>query len=197
MTYLHDYILRASDDDVKTDLELIHETCGTHLCDAEHDDELGVLVSVAEDHEAVCTGPARYQARIVAQAWVNDYAVEIDAEGPTTWDATEGVAGMPDDYRAALIDELRDAQDGEVLDRDDWLKDDPNAPEWVRDHRGPFDIYIRPAAICRWCGTPVKDSPGAQYGVEGVDGSLCCDVWVEGCPACEDGESHPHEAVTD
>lgn len=44
---------RASDDAVKTDLELTCTTCGEHLCDIEHGDEMVVLVGVMLDHTCV------------------------------------------------------------------------------------------------------------------------------------------------
>jgi hypothetical protein len=75
------------------------------------------------------------------QAWVNDQAIEIDHDEPDTWDCSVAFATMPPDYRAALLADI--AADGEALDRHDWLKDDPAAPEWVREHSGPFDIYVR------------------------------------------------------
>lgn len=53
---LDEYVLTASDDPVKTDLELIHTPCGERLCDAEHEDSLGVLARVASDH--ICGGNA-------------------------------------------------------------------------------------------------------------------------------------------
>lgn len=54
---LRDFTLRASSDIVKTDLELICERCGSHICDAEHDDSLETLAGVALDHRrtASCT----------------------------------------------------------------------------------------------------------------------------------------------
>lgn len=82
----------------------------------------------------------RYTATFTPQAWMRDYAVEVDAEGPTTWDATDAVNGLSEDYRATLLAEI-EAED-RALDAHDALKDDPNAPEWVRDWRGPFDIHI-------------------------------------------------------
>lgn len=51
---LYEFEARQPDDDVKCDLELIHVPCGTHICDIEPDDTLGVLVSVAEDHARNC-----------------------------------------------------------------------------------------------------------------------------------------------
>jgi hypothetical protein len=47
---LRDFALRASSDIVKTDLELICERCGSHLCDAQHGDSLENLAGVALDH---------------------------------------------------------------------------------------------------------------------------------------------------
>lgn len=47
--------LRASDDEVKTDLEVTCTHCGQHLCDAEHGDTLAVLIRAALDHTS-CVG---------------------------------------------------------------------------------------------------------------------------------------------
>ena len=47
---LSGFTLRASSDIVKTDLELICESCGGYLCDAQHDDSLETLAGVAIDH---------------------------------------------------------------------------------------------------------------------------------------------------
>lgn len=84
----------------------------------------------------------RFTARFSPQAWVRDYAIEVDPEGDTEWDVTAEFATLPSDYRAMLLEEI-DRTDDEALDRDDALKGDPNAPEWVREWRGPFDIYVR------------------------------------------------------
>lgn len=40
----------ASDDSVKTDLELTCRVCRERVCDVEHGDTLSVLVGVAVDH---------------------------------------------------------------------------------------------------------------------------------------------------
>jgi len=50
VTILLDFKLVASDDPVKTDLELTCLRCGERLCDAEDDDTLSVLVGMARDH---------------------------------------------------------------------------------------------------------------------------------------------------
>ncbi|MEV3999169.1 hypothetical protein ACFYPK_32720 [Streptomyces halstedii] len=49
-----DYPMLASDDPVKTDLELTHTRCGERLCDAEADDTLLMLIEMVADHEATC-----------------------------------------------------------------------------------------------------------------------------------------------
>jgi hypothetical protein len=49
--FLWRFSLKQSADDVKTDLELIHEDCGEHLCDAEAGDSLFSLVGVAANHK--------------------------------------------------------------------------------------------------------------------------------------------------
>ena len=59
-----------------------------------------------------------------AQTWVNDYALEVDALGETTWEVEyKDVIGIePDSYEA------------------DHLRYDQNAPEWVKKWSGPFRI---------------------------------------------------------
>lgn len=58
MSDLSRYEARASDDPVKTDLELMCEDCGEHLCDIEHGDSIAVLVSVCNDHDGECAARA-------------------------------------------------------------------------------------------------------------------------------------------
>ncbi|BBY54014.1 hypothetical protein H7J07_05265 [Mycobacterium koreense] len=49
---LDNFVLKASSDPAKADLELRCDTCGEPLCDAESGDSLEVLGSVAESHAA-------------------------------------------------------------------------------------------------------------------------------------------------
>lgn len=72
------------------------------------------------------------RATFVPQAWVRDYAITVDAEGDTKWVIT--FEGLTADEREAI---LRRGHD-----RDDLLKGDPAAPEWVREWSGPFEIYV-------------------------------------------------------
>lgn len=50
MTRLSEFEARVADDEVKSDLELVHVPCGTHVCDIEHEDTIEVLVNVANNH---------------------------------------------------------------------------------------------------------------------------------------------------
>lgn len=62
-------------------------------------------------------------AEFLPQAWVNDYGVEADPEGDTVWQvyAHEIELDQPD------LDHLHTSL---------------NAPDWVKDWNGPFEVYI-------------------------------------------------------
>jgi len=49
---LEDVVLVASDDDLKTDLEIICTICGAWLADAQHEDTMQVLYDLAVEHLA-------------------------------------------------------------------------------------------------------------------------------------------------
>jgi hypothetical protein len=53
-TLLGEFKTLASDDPVKTDLELTHIPCGGHLCDVEDDDTMLDLLGMVASH--VCGG---------------------------------------------------------------------------------------------------------------------------------------------
>lgn len=82
----------------------------------------------------------RYEARFEPEAWINDQAIPVDAEGPQRWDCTE-YAEQNRDYLDRLEAHSESLRDGAV-DNDDVFKDDPAAPAWVREWRGPFTIRI-------------------------------------------------------
>lgn len=71
----------------------------------------------------------KFTAHFTPQAWVNDYAIDVDLEGPDTFDVT---------------DEINTDHDGIIPD-DDYDLDDLHlakaAPAWVREWSGPF--YVR------------------------------------------------------
>lgn len=65
----------------------------------------------------------------IPQAWVDDYAVETNAEGPRTFEVEH------------LTQEQIDALWSDSLKRDNY-QTHPNAPEWVKNWSGPFELYI-------------------------------------------------------
>lgn len=91
---------------------------------------------------------ARYVATFTPEAWINMQAVEIDRSGDTEWDVTQAVLANPDYWNQMLSDDPHASFDDTVgvLDNDDTLKDDPWAPGWIHDHRGPFTIRVRRVA---------------------------------------------------
>jgi hypothetical protein len=91
-----------------------------------------------------------YRATFTPQAWIRDWAVEIDPEGDTEWIVTPAFLarlvgwhmrryGM--DFDSALA-----RCTGQSNDSSDGLRDDPAAPAWIREHRGPFYCEAEPAS---------------------------------------------------
>lgn len=80
--------------------------------------------------------PAKYTATFSPEAWIDNRAVPIDPEGPTTWDCSAFVAA-----NRAYFDRLEKDID-HTLDADDMLMGDPDAPQWVREWSGPFTIRV-------------------------------------------------------
>ena len=70
-----------------------------------------------------------WKGKFIPQARVNDHAVVIDAYGETTWDITESTV-------AQAREAARDGSDW------DYLRDDDNAPFWVREYPGPFEVEL-------------------------------------------------------
>lgn len=68
------------------------------------------------------------RAHFQGEAWVNDNAIPCDPEGPADWTVSSDLA-----TRVVV-------RNG--IDNDDVLKDDPAAPEWVREWQGPFTITV-------------------------------------------------------
>jgi len=77
-------------------------------------------------------------AELTPQAWINDYAVEVDAEGPNTYDVTPEVLEM-------TLQHLTDVLDGVAFL--DYLTDAKAAPEWIRKWSGPFEIHLVPETL--------------------------------------------------
>lgn len=86
----------------------------------------------------------KYTATFTPEAWINDYAVPVDPEGPTEWDCSAFVDADTLAYLEQCAQRRGDDwQLDDVLDLDDVFKDDPAAPQWVREWRGPFTIRVR------------------------------------------------------
>ena len=71
------------------------------------------------------------------EAWIRDYAVPVDDEGPDRWKVSPA-------YLAELIDGLDG--DAACLYRPsyeaDELRHDPAAPAWIREWQGPFSLSL-------------------------------------------------------
>lgn len=65
------------------------------------------------------------QVRFHPQAWINDYACEVDAQGPTVFEVGDVPESVKDDS----------------YESDEYHRHE-NAPQWVKDWCGPFYIEI-------------------------------------------------------
>lgn len=86
-----------------------------------------------------------FQARMTPQAWVRDDAITVDAPGPDAWDCTAAVNENRDYFNRLLSSGCAgdwNENGSGLLDNNDVLKGDPQAPEWVRQWDGPFDIHV-------------------------------------------------------
>lgn len=79
--------------------------------------------------------PPPCMVTFVPQRWVRDYAVNVDPEGPTTWDASDIFYAAPPDQQELFFESGYES---------DSLRDSVNAPQWVKDWDGPFYIYVDP-----------------------------------------------------
>lgn len=77
-------------------------------------------------------------ARFHPQAWINDYAVEVDPEGETEFDVTPEILVF--DRATAL--EIKD----DDYDSDD-LRFATAAPKWVQGWSGPFWIEVADSIV--------------------------------------------------
>ncbi len=73
---------------------------------------------------------AVWQAAFQPQAWINGHAIDVDPDGETHWDIAEYEA------HKALPEAMAAGADL------DYLREHPNAPQWVRSWSGPFRIEI-------------------------------------------------------
>lgn len=70
-----------------------------------------------------------WKAKFIPQAWINGYAVEVDALAENTWEITSAAANE-------AIGMARNSLDW------DYLREDDRAPEWVREYPGPFEVEL-------------------------------------------------------
>jgi hypothetical protein len=78
-------------------------------------------------------GQGRAIAEFFPQAWQDAYAAEVDPEGETTRDVTDHVVALGRNAALALRDSSQEADELRLL---------PNAPERVREWRGPFLVRV-------------------------------------------------------
>jgi DNA-binding HxlR family transcriptional regulator len=81
--------------------------------------------------EAALNGGETVTVRFIAQAWVKNNAIAVDAAGPTTFEVPAAAA--------------QDAGGNWLPDHDhssDVLREHDNAPEWIRNWSGPYDLEI-------------------------------------------------------
>ena len=76
----------------------------------------------------------RYRATFTPQAWVNDYTIIVDSEGPIEWDCTDYILSLS-------VSERLKALEPDTYDSDGARLSD-NCPEWVRNWGGPFYITV-------------------------------------------------------
>lgn len=72
-------------------------------------------------------------AKFHPQAWINDYAFEVDPEGETTWDVTDEIVAMGEGAAMTLQDDQYNT---------DNLRFSKNAPKWVQEWSGPFYVEV-------------------------------------------------------
>jgi hypothetical protein len=98
------------------------------IMDTAHDHHFPVMFLTEDEPEPIQS--TKVQVRFRPQAWIREYAVDVDPEGwPNVW-------FIEVDSEAPA---LKAVEDGLDLD---FLKFDPFAPAWITKHQGPFEIEI-------------------------------------------------------
>ncbi len=102
--FAHRFTARASDDEVKRDLELTCDECGENVADIEPGDSLKSLLGCAADH--VCSDPAERIAELKAE-WA-----EATGDNPDDYQLSEDdwSVGLGDDGAREIV-ELLERQD--------------------------------------------------------------------------------------
>lgn len=71
-----------------------------------------------------------WKARFHPQAWIRDYAVDVDGQGELEWTIAEGDAARWLAEAESVCPDL------------DGLRDEPAAPAWIRRWQGPFYVEL-------------------------------------------------------
>jgi hypothetical protein len=86
---------------------------------------------------AIPLTPSDHEAVFHPQSWMNDYAVEVDPEGEQMWRISQGYL---DQVRVTHPDNFADLYSSSLVS--DAVKNDPAAPEWVRNWQGPSWVEV-------------------------------------------------------
>lgn len=97
-----------------------------------------VTLAMGSDHRHVTL-------RFVPQAWVSDYAIEVDPEGPREWTVSR-------ELMLATFASASDWQSNHQA-RDD-MRFEGAAPIWIRDWSGPFEVELADDPESIWADDP-------------------------------------------
>ncbi len=84
----------------------------------------------------------RYIAHFQPQTWINDNAVDVDAQDEQEWDCTFFLHYLDEHIDPDEVEDVIQTK-GSWLDAADVLRDDPAAPVWTAAWNGPFAITVR------------------------------------------------------
>ena len=100
------------------------------IMDTAHDHHFPVMFLTEDEEDPEPIQSTRIQVRFRPQAWIREYAVDVDPDGyPTVW-------FIEVDSEQPVLDAIDKGLDL------DFLKFDPFAPAWITQHSGPFEIEI-------------------------------------------------------
>lgn len=117
-------------------------------------------------------------AKFHPESWQNDWAVDADPEGETTFDVTFEVLLMGREEARRLEDNR---------DESDELRDAVHAPDWIRKWGGPFRVEVADE-IRDFLDDREANEPhdcGQCEGTGTIGGGLSGDGEDEECPVCD------------
>ena len=86
-------------------------------------------------------GMSKFIATFIPQqtlSWLGGDCYPADPKGDTEWDCTQYLKAT---YTQEEIDSILSSPYGDELT--DSVRDDPNAPEWVREWDGPYEVRVK------------------------------------------------------